>query len=219
MNAQNRKIPEHQAIYSRIRDAILFGELVPGQAVTIQGLADMIGAGMTPAREAIRRLTSEGALETLGNRRIVVPRLDAGQVEELAYARLAIEPKLAEMAANAGTLQLVAELTAIDAELDGAIATGSVGAYLRHNHRFHFRLYRAAGTTILTDLARSLWLRSGPSLRVVCGRFGTANLPDMHDQALAGLRAGDAAAVRSAMAEDIAQGMDQVRRALADDGD
>ena len=219
MNAQNRKIPEHQAIYSRIRDAILFGELVPGQAVTIQGLADMIGAGMTPAREAIRRLTSEGALETLGNRRIVVPRLDAGQVEELAYARLAIEPKLAEMAANAGSLQLVAELTAIDAELDGAIATGSVGAYLRHNHRFHFRLYRAAGTTILTDLARSLWLRSGPSLRVVCGRFGTANLPDMHDQALAGLRAGDAAAVRGAMAEDIAQGMDQVRRALADDGD
>lgn len=52
------KRPEHQAVYRQIRDMIMFGILVPGQAVTIQGLVDLIGGGMTPVREAIRRLTA-----------------------------------------------------------------------------------------------------------------------------------------------------------------
>ena len=70
MDKSIKKRPEHQAIYHQIRDLILFGILVPGQAVTIQGLVDLIGAGMTPVREAIRRLTAEGALEIGGNRRV-----------------------------------------------------------------------------------------------------------------------------------------------------
>lgn len=216
MNIETRKIPEHEAIYRRIRDAILFGELVPGQAVTIQGMGDMIGAGMTPVREAIRRLTSEGALQTLGNRRIVVPSLSLKQAGELAYVRGVVEPELAEMAARSGDPILITELSAIDEALDASIASGSVEGYLLNNYRFHFRLYNASGATILLDLARSLWLRSGPSLRVMCGRFGTANLPDMHNEALAGLRAGDPARVRDSMAADIAQGMEQVRRSIAE---
>ena len=85
MNAQVRKIPEHEAIYLRVRDAIMFGELVPGQSVTIQGLTETIGAGMTPVREAIRRLTSEGALLALGNRRIEVASSFARSARRAAF--------------------------------------------------------------------------------------------------------------------------------------
>ncbi|MDD9976520.1 MAG: GntR family transcriptional regulator, partial [Boseongicola sp.] len=94
------KLPEHQAIYREIRNMILFGILVPGQAVTIQGLVDSIGAGMTPVREAIRRLTAEGALEAGGNRRITVPLLSRQALDELAFARIAIEPRLTKLAAE-----------------------------------------------------------------------------------------------------------------------
>lgn len=215
MNAEPRKIPEHQAIYERLRDAILFGELVPGQAVTIKGLTQQIGAGMTPVREAIRRLLSEGALQGLGNRRVVVPSLDACQLADLRFARLAIEPELARRAVLSNDTSLLDDLRAIDMLLDGAIASGSVTDYLQQNYRFHFRIYHAAGAPILHDLAASLWLRSGPSSRVVCGRFGTANLPDMHDQMLEGLATGDATLVASAMAKDIEQGLDLILRSLA----
>ena len=70
------KTPAHQAVYARMRDAILFGDLAPGQPITIQGLTTMLNAGMTPVREAIRKLTAEGALEMQGNRRASVPVLD-----------------------------------------------------------------------------------------------------------------------------------------------
>ncbi|MEE3072583.1 MAG: GntR family transcriptional regulator, partial [Pseudomonadota bacterium] len=53
-------VPAHQIAYQTLREKILFGELAPGQAVTILGLTEQLGAGMTPVREAIRRLTAAG---------------------------------------------------------------------------------------------------------------------------------------------------------------
>lgn len=211
---ETEKIPEHEAIYRRIREMILFGTLVPGQAVTIQGLVGELGAGMTPVREALRRLTAEGALATKGNRRIEVPCLGVADLEQLYFARLSIEPKMASMAANRCVADLARAMRAVDDRLNRAIANGDVEAYLKHNYRFHFLLYEAARADILLGLTRSLWLRAGPSLRIICGRFGTMNLPDNHDMAITALEQGDAEGVAHAIADDLKQGMDQVREAM-----
>ncbi len=211
---QTRKIPEHEAIYRRIREKILFGVLVPGQAVTIQGLASDLGAGMTPVREALRRLTAEGALSAKGNRRIEVPHLNVADLEQLYFARLSIEPKLAQIAVNRRPDGLAQTMRSVDDWLNEAIANGDIEAYLKHNYRFHFLLYEAAEAGILLNLAKSLWLRAGPSLRIICGRFGTMSLPDNHDVAITALEKQDAEAVAHAIADDLRQGMDQVREAL-----
>ncbi len=210
-----RKIPSHEATYVRLRDLVMFGHLEPGQPVTIQGLTRDLGAGMTPVREAIRRLSAEGALNAQDNRRVTVPVLTRAMVEEVAFARLAIEPKLAELATPHLTPALIERLQAADGAVEAAIAAGDVPAYLAGNQGFHFMLYEAAGAPVLLDLARSLWLRFGPSLRVVCARHGDAELPDRHAEALAAMRAGDAAALSVAIARDIQQGVDQVRAGLA----
>ncbi len=212
----HRKVPSHEVTYCRLRDMILFGQLAPGQPVTIQGLTAMLGAGMTPVREAIRKLTAEGALELQGNRRVSVPQLATSQLDEIAFARLTIEPRLALMAAERLGAKEIAELAKIDADIDQAIVTGDVQRYLLNNYRFHVTLYERAGAPILLSIAHSLWLRFGPSLRVVCGRYGTSNLPDRHSEALAAMRAGDAAALAEAVKEDIAQGIEQVRLSLGD---
>lgn len=217
MNDTIRKIPNHEVTYQQIRDMILFGDLAPGQAVTIQGLASLMGAGVTPIREAIRRLTAEGALEFLGNRRVCVPELTRPQHEELEFARLNIEPELARIAVNTMNNKDIDELTEIDETLNEAIYNGDVQGYLLQNHRFHFTLYNHANARILLDIANMLWLRVGPSLRVVCGRVGTYNLTDRHKQALDALRKGDAEAVANAIRKDIRQGMDQIRQAQSDE--
>lgn len=210
-----RKVPSHEVTYCRLRDMILFGQLAPGQPVTIQGLTATLEAGMTPVREAIRKLTAEGALDLQGNRRVCVPQLTPSQLDELAFARLTIEPKLAQMAARNLSAGDVAALARIDTDINDAIATGDVHRYLASNFRFHFALYELADAPILLSLAQMLWLRFGPSLRVVCGRYGTSNLPDRHDEALAAMRANDAEAVATAIREDIEQGIGQVQLSLA----
>ena len=215
MTADGVKLPDHEAIYRRIRDMILFGEFAPGEAVTILGLTGAIGAGMTPVRESIRRLTAEGALESLGNRRVCVPRLTSGTLSEIQHARLAIEPELARLAAERLDPATLVDLRDLDGRIDAAIERGNVEGYLEYNYRFHFRLYDAAQAPVLNRIALSLWLQIGPALRIVCGLYGTSNLPDKHHEALDALRDGDAEAAAQAIRDDIAQGMELVRQSLA----
>ncbi|MGJ8623835.1 MAG: GntR family transcriptional regulator [Yoonia sp.] len=214
MNRMVTKRPEHETIYQRVRDMILFGEVVPGQPVTIHGLSDMVGTGITPVREAIRRLTAEGALTTLENRRIAVPEMTSDLLNQIALVRLTVEPELAKLATEHMKTSDLDALEAIDATLDEAIKAGDVRSYLEANYRFHFALYDMADAAILRRIAEGLWLRAGPSLRVVCGRFGTTSLTDQHRAATTALRRGDAAAVHQAIKEDIQQGIAFVRQTL-----
>jgi len=212
--ADSAGLPTHEVVYRRLREMILFGELAPGQPVTIQGLVERLEVGMTPVREALRRLIAEGALVFQGNRRITVPVLDAAAVEELTLARVALEPQLARRAAQRCGSEGVARLRATDARLDAAIGKGDVTGYLVENHQFHTELNEIAGAPILTDLVEGLWLRFGPSLRVVCGQFGTRNLPDLHKAILDALEVGNAEAAAEAMEQDVRQGMEQIAAAL-----
>ena len=216
---ETEKRPAHLTIYDALRNMILCGDLAPGQPVTIQGLAEILGGSTTPVREAIRRLTSQGALHFQGNRRVSVPVLNLPQIDELRFARMALEPELARMAVKNTTPTLISDLCAIDATLDIAIERGDVKSYLQSNYRFHMTLYHAAQSDILLPAADSFWLRSSPSLRVICGRFGTQHLPDKHQETIAALRADDADAVARAIAQDIAQGMDNIRAVLLDSKD
>lgn len=216
MDADSRKIPSHEVTYARLRDMILFGHLAPGAPVTIQGLIADLGAGMTPVREAIRRLTAEGALLPQGNRRVAVPELSAEMLDQVAFARLAIEPRLAALAASRLTPAAIDRLEAIDTAVSRAIDDGKLPDYLAANHAFHFAIYEAANAPVLLDLARSLWLRAGPSLRAVIDRFGRETAPDLHREAIAAMRAGNAGALADAIRRDIQQGVDHVRQALGE---
>jgi DNA-binding GntR family transcriptional regulator len=197
------KAPAHLNTYLGIRELILCGDLVPGQPVTIQGLVGTLNAGMTPVREALRRLTAEGALRFHDNRRITVPVLTIAEVDELIFARLALEPELARRGAARMRAPDIARLEEIDQHLDRAM-------------RFHAAIYAAAGTVVIEPLVDALWLRSAPALRVMCARFGAQSLPDMHRAALTAMRAGDAAAVAEAIRADILQGLENVRALIAE---
>ncbi|WP_242509436.1 GntR family transcriptional regulator [Rhodovulum imhoffii] len=210
------KTPEHEAIYRKVRGMILFGALPPGQAVTIQGLCAVTGAGATPVRETIRRLTAEGALEALGNRRVCVPRTTSEKLAQIHFLRRHLEPELARLATPHMTDKEIHFIEEKDNEVNIAIAAGDAGGYLEANYRFHFGLYAVAGADVLHHTALSLWVRMGPSLRVVCGQVGTASLPDQHRAVLAALRRRDPAAAARALLDDIDQGYTLVARTLGE---
>lgn len=212
------KTPAHQVVYEKLRAMILFGDLAPGQAVTIQGLTAELAAGMTPVREALRRLIAEGALTHQGNRRVSVPELTVQGADELGFMRKTLEPELTRRAAKRLTEERLSGLRASDEDLNQAIERGDVGGYLTHNYRFHALIYAGAEAPIMAATVDRLWLRFGPSLRVVCGRFGTSNLPDKHQDLLMAFEQGDVEGAARAMAEDVEQGMRQVRSALDERG-
>lgn len=210
------KMPAHQAVYEQLRLMILFGDLAPGQAVTIQGLVELLGAGMTPVREALRRLIAEGALTHQGNRRVSVPVLTPACVDELGFMRKTLEPELTRRATLRLTPTVLQKIANCDEDLNRSIAQGDVGGYLTHNYRFHAMIYEAAEAPIMAATVDRLWLLFGPSLRVVCGRSGTSNLPDKHKDLLLAFRAKDAQAAAATMTQDVSQGVDQIKSALVE---
>lgn len=207
-------LPIHEVTYRKARDLILFGELLPGEAVTIQGIVDRLGTGITPAREAIRRLTAEGALRASDNRRLMVPELTMEQLQELTYARTGIEPQIARLAAVGMEPADIDALEAIDARVNAALEAGDIRSYLRHNHTFHWTLYAHSEAEILMATAASHWLRAGPSLRVMVKQAQSETLPDMHEVAIEALRDGDYEAVGEAIHNDILQGHSHIAEGL-----
>jgi DNA-binding GntR family transcriptional regulator len=89
---------------------------------------------------------------------------------------------------------------------------GDVIGYMENNFAFHFNIYRANERPIQNRLIEALWLQFGPFMRVVYGRFGTANLVDQHRIALDAIEAKDAEALRRAIASDIVDGMGLIGR-------
>jgi DNA-binding GntR family transcriptional regulator len=208
------KVPAHQHVYEKLRSQILFGDLAPGQAVTIQGLIATLGAGMTPVREALRRLIAEGALVHQGNRRVSVPVLSSDCLQELGFMRQTLEVELARRAAQRMSTETLETLKQIDDALNLAILRGDIGEYLTRNYQFHATIFHSADAPIMSETVARLWLRFGPSLRVVCGRFGTSNLPDKHADLLDAFATKDPEAAAKAMAEDVGQGILQIHASL-----
>lgn len=202
----------HASIYEELRRRLITGKIVPGVGLSTRGLAAEMGVSQMPVRDALSRLAAEGAVEIRSKRKIVVPPMTPERFDDLLHCRMLLEPDAAANALQHITPQSLRRLREIDAGMDVALGTGDVLAYMEGNFAFHFAIYRASQTAIQTRLIEALWLQFGPFMRVVYGRFGTANLVDQHRIALDAIEAGDAGALRSAIAGDIEDGMGLIGR-------
>jgi DNA-binding GntR family transcriptional regulator len=203
----------HASIYETLRRRMITGKIVPGVGLSTRGLALEMGVSQMPVRDALSRLAAEGAVEIRSKRKVEVPAMSAERFTDLLDCRLLLEPEAAVLALPHITPVRLKQLREIDAALDAAMENGDVIGYMECNFEFHFNLYRANGRPTLNRLIEALWLQFGPFMRVVYGRYGTANLVDQHRIALDAIADGDAAALRMAIASDIADGMGLIGRA------
>lgn len=204
--------PLHASVYEELRRRLITGKITPGVGLSTRGLALELGVSQMPVRDALSRLAAEGAVVIRSKRRIEVAPMTADRFADLLACRLLLEPEAAVAALPHLDARAIRRLRAIDTELDRAIESGDVIAYMECNFAFHFGLYRANGRATLNRLIEALWLQFGPFMRTVYGYYGAANLVDQHRLALDALQAGDADALRAAISADIADGMGLIGR-------
>ena len=126
----------HEMAYRKLRELILLGQIAPGQAVMIQGLVEKLEAGMTPVREAIRRLTSASAFNLQDNRRIIVPELSDQNMSELYFFRKTLESQLLALATARANKEDMVRLALTDAYLYCAINKEDINLCLSKNYYF-----------------------------------------------------------------------------------
>ena len=62
----NEYLPLRDVVFNTLRQAILKGELAPGERLMEIQLAEKLGVSRTPIREAIRKLELEGLVLMIG---------------------------------------------------------------------------------------------------------------------------------------------------------
>ena len=205
--APDEEPPMHASVYEELRRRLITGKVVPGVGLSTRGLALELGVSQMPVRDALSRLSAEGAVVIRSKRKIEVPPMTRDRFADLLDCRLLLEPTAAVAALPHIGAETLARLRRIDADLDRAIETGDVIAYMECNSAFHFGLYRASGRTTLNRLIETLWLQFGPFMRTVYSDYGAANLIDQHRLALDAIEADDTEGLRQAIASDIVDGM------------
>ena len=108
------------AVYRALRSEIGRLEMAPGQRLRLEALAGRFQVSLTPVRHALRRLESEGLVESLPRRGSSVAPLSVEELEEIQALRLGLETFLARHGAEACTADALAEMGAARREMERA---------------------------------------------------------------------------------------------------
>ncbi|WP_193143142.1 MULTISPECIES: GntR family transcriptional regulator [unclassified Meridianimarinicoccus] len=203
-------IQEH--VYERLRYAIMVGAFPPGTNLTMRGLAEAMGLSPTPIREAVRRLSSEHAIEVLQNRRMTVPEMTLGRFEELLALRVALEVHAAERSLPYVSNIIIENMESIDLEMDAALTRNDLDRLTILNQDFHRALYMTNPHQVSMPVIESVWLQMGPFQRQVIENVKDYYKVDRHKEILDALRARDVAALVIATESDIREGMSRSGR-------
>jgi DNA-binding GntR family transcriptional regulator len=139
--------------YVQLRDAVVGGELRPGEPLYEIHLAERLGMSRTPVREALRVLARDGYLEELPSRGYTVPRRSLDDLREFFELREVLE----------STASRYAALRATDAEIErlGHVCARHEGEqderkWLEMGHEFHTLVLQAARNSRLQSMLHSL---------------------------------------------------------------
>jgi DNA-binding GntR family transcriptional regulator len=142
-----------EAVYQELTVRILDGRMEPGSTVNQEALAAALGVSITPLREALRRLESDGLVRLEAHRTLTVAPLLAHEFRELYAVRLQLDPFAAGLAASEASVETVTRIGALAMRPREATVRGR----LRANREFHQEVYRASGNGRLAELLDRLW--------------------------------------------------------------
>ncbi len=157
--------------YDTIRDAILHLAFEPGQQLQEVALAKWLGISRTPVREALRRLQTEGLVESAGARGLVVAQVSIEDVENAYLVIEVLEGLSSRLAAQRLTDEGERKLRRLMAQLQDAASTADLERWAQVDAEFHDVIRSIAANPKLSQVAslafavvervRNIYLREG----------------------------------------------------------
>jgi DNA-binding GntR family transcriptional regulator len=148
--------PLHGRVVAELRQAILSGQLKPGERLVEERLAEGLGVSRNPVREAIRALASEGLVEVTARRGASVLRLTEQEARETIEVRALLEGHNARLAARRRDREIIRRIEKVLNRGTRAVAAGRFDQLMELNQEFHRELYAAGRNTVLGDIVQKL---------------------------------------------------------------
>jgi DNA-binding GntR family transcriptional regulator len=148
--------PGRRLAAGRLRQAILAGDMAPGQRLVEEELAGMLAVTRASLRAALFDLAAEGLVERIPNRGARVRAITLDQAIAITECRMALEGLCAAKAAEQITEPQAARLRQLGEDMERSVADGEPLKYSALNHELHRLIREISAQMIAADLLERL---------------------------------------------------------------
>ena len=148
--------PGRRAAVERLREAILGGDMAPGQRLVEEELAGMLAVTRASLRAALFDLTAEGLVERIPNRGARVRVITLDEAVAITECRMALEGLCAAKAAERVTEAQAGRLRELGEDLERSVADGELLKYSALNHELHRLVREISGQAVAAALLERL---------------------------------------------------------------
>ncbi|MEY8339160.1 GntR family transcriptional regulator [Lachnospiraceae bacterium 62-35] len=154
--AMNEYLPLRDVVFNTLRQAILKGELAPGERLMEIQLADRLGVSRTPIREAIRKLELEGLVLMIPRKGAEVARISEKSLKDVLEVRRAMEELAIELACQRMESDDIKDLSEAHYRFSEAVRGGEPMEIAEADEHFHDIIYEGTGNVRLVQLINNL---------------------------------------------------------------
>lgn len=144
-------------IYSLLKDAILKGELAPGERLEEDKLAKLFQVSRSPVREAIRKLEHTGLVTIVPRRGAFVVRLSYKEIIDIMDIREVLEGLAARLACENLSEKDLTKIEKFFHKLEQEVKKGNITEYPQQEFDFHKFILRFANNDKLTVINNALY--------------------------------------------------------------
>lgn len=149
-------LPLRDVVFNTLRQAILTGELKPGERLMEIHLANRLGVSRTPIREAIRKLELEGLVTMIPRRGAEVAQITEKSMNDVLEVRRAMDALCVELACDRITAEELESLKQACDGFEAAVRTKDVKKIAQADVALHDIIVRATGNQRLIQLVNNL---------------------------------------------------------------
>ena len=152
----NEYLPLRDVVFNTLRDAILKGELEPGERLMEIQLAERLGVSRTPIREAIRKLELEGLVLMIPRKGAEVAKISEKSLRDVLEVRRSLEELAAELACQRMDAEALKDLEDAQKAFIQAVKSGETMTMAEADEHFHDVIYMGTGNTRLVQILNNL---------------------------------------------------------------
>lgn len=146
-------LPLSEQAYLKLRDHLIMLEIRPGEAINDSAVAEQLGMGRTPVREALKRLESDHLVVAYPRRGTFATSVDITELADISEIREQLEPLAARRAAKLASSQMREQLReAARTIVNIGLAPLNQRELMRYDVTVHRLIYRAAANAHLENV-------------------------------------------------------------------
>lgn len=149
-------LPLRDVVFNTLRQAILTGELKPGERLMEIHLANRLGVSRTPIREAIRKLELEGLVTMIPRRGAEVAEITEKSLQDVLEVRRALDALSVELACDRISEAELEQLEIACKTFEEAIAVKDLKKIAHADVALHDIIVKATGNARLVQMVNNL---------------------------------------------------------------